>query len=138
MKTQRLASKEEQESLLVDKLKQITSNLLTINGFKVHMGTNPINNQLSVSYIREKKEGVRELNGFIQGNIVGTSFNLKRMTFDYTIKTEMNYFAGGERHNYRCTVGGTGITEPQLTSAFEGYISKIGLGHKEFFDKLQE
>lgn len=137
--SKRFASKEEQESLLRGMLQQIATDLLTNAGLEVYanLGSMP-HNILSVSYGRHKAKDVAELNGHIGGSVMGTSYDLSRMFFDYKIQTEINYFGGGGmgvyRHSCRNFVGGEFVTEQQLRNNFGNYVSKVVLGNKEFFD----
>jgi len=132
-----ITSKEEQELSLRNKLQQIARTVLSNAGFDIRIDVNSLrHNKIFVSYWREKSEGVSELNGSVEGELNGRSFNLERMTFDYTVKSEMNYFAGTERHRYQCFTGGERITELKLRKAFQRYLCNIVLGHREFFERI--
>ena len=124
------ASRKEQETSLRDGLQEIASKMLVDAGFIVHSRKNSIlNNKLRVSYERNKAEDVAELNGGIEGEIKGISFDLSNMTFSYRIQSYMNYFAGSpESYYFRTSTGGTRVTERQLRNAFGDYVSKIILG----------
>lgn len=132
----RFASKEEQESSLRDILQQIATDLLTNAGLEVYanLGSMP-HNKLGISYGRRKAEGVAELNGLIEGDVIGRSYDLSKMTFDYKIRTTMNYFGREvDRHGCNTFVSGERVTEQQLRNSFGDYVSKLILGNKEFFD----
>ena len=136
------ASKEEQETSLRDGLQEIASEILANAGLTIiHSRRSSVfpHNKVAVSYKRNKTEDVTELNGGIEGKIKGTSFDLWHMTFSYRIQSRMNYFAGfPEKHSFYTSTTGSKVTEQQLRNAFGDYVSKVVLGHKEFFDKLEE
>jgi len=137
---EKYASREKQEITLRNKLLDIALEILVDAGFTVDSNQNlgPPNNELLIFYRRNKEKEVTEINGNLTGKIEGKSFDLARMTFDYQIQSRMNYFAQfPENHSFYMSTSGTRVTKQQLRNAFEGYVSKVVLGHKEFFDQLE-
>ncbi len=134
-------SQREEDTSLRNSLEDIALKFLINEGFTIHHQDYDIpHNKVVVVYSRDRAEGIAELTGSIIAEIKCTSIirvpNIQER-FRYKLESEMNYFARfPEKHSFRAFAGGTDTTKQQLIDAFRDYVSKVVLGHKQFFDKV--
>lgn len=136
---------EKQEFLFRNSLQKIASNILSDAGFTIYSPKGSIlphpHNKLAIHYERNEAEKVSEIQGGIEGEVKchNLVLGIGKIVFSYNIKADMVYFASfPERHSFSSSVMGTRTTEQQMKDAFGDYVSKVVLGHKEFFDKLEQ